>query len=246
VTKTATITDAIAAIASGATVMIGGFGNPGTPFSLIEELVRQGQSDLTIIKNDANEAGHGISRLIENGQVCKLITTHIGLNKTVIAMMNRQDIEVVFHPQGMLAEKIRTAGAGSFGFLTDIGIDSEITQPEDLLNWRGERYKVEMALYADVALVHAAQADSMGNLVYQGSAINFNPLMAMAADYVVAETISLEAVGGLPPAQVHTPGAFVSRVVPLVSLSPAYGILEHHVHCPQHQQHQQHHRQHHR
>lgn len=228
--KTATIEDAIVAIPNGATVMMGGFGNPGTPFSLIDELVRQGQRDLTVIKNDANEAGHGVSRLIENGQVRKLITTHIGLNKTVIAMMNQQDIEVTFHPQGMLAEKIRTAGAGSFGFLTDIGIDADITQPEDLLTWRGQRYKVEMALYADVALVHAAKADAVGNLLYQGSAINFNPLMAMAADYVIAETVDLVDTGSIPPAQVHTPSAFVSRVVPLASLSAAYGILEHHVH----------------
>jgi len=228
--KTSPIADAIAAIPAGATVMIGGFGNPGTPFSLIDELVRQGQDNLTVIKNDANEAGHGVSRLLENGQVRKLITTHIGLNKTVIGLMNQGDIDVTFHPQGMLAEKIRTAGAGSFGFLTDIAIDSEITNPEDLLVWHGQRYKVEMALYADAALIHAAQADSVGNLVYQGSALNFNPLMAMAADYVVAETITLADPGDIPPAHVHTPGAFVSRVVPLASLSPAYGILEHHVH----------------
>lgn len=228
--KTTTIEDAISAISAGATIMIGGFGNPGTPFSLIDELVRQGQRDLTVIKNDANEAGHGVSRLIENGQVRKLITTHIGLNKTVIGMMNQQDIDVTFHPQGMLAEKIRTAGAGSFGFLTDIGIDAEITQPEDLLTWRGQHYKVEMALYADVALVHAAKADGVGNLVYQGSAINFNPIMAMAADYVVAETVALVDTGSIPPAHVHTPGAFVSHVVPLAPLSSAYDILEHHVH----------------
>lgn len=228
--KTCDITEAIAGISAGATVMIGGFGNPGTPFSLIDELVRQGQRDLTVIKNDANEAGHGVSRLLENGQVRKLITTHIGLNKTVIGMMNQQDIDVTFHPQGMLAEKIRTAGAGSFGFLTDIGIDADITQPEDLLTWRGQQYKVEMALYADVALVHAAKADAVGNLVYQGSAINFNPMMAMAADYVIAETFELVETGSIPPAQVHTPSAFVSCVVPLVSLSAAYDILEHHVH----------------
>ena len=227
--KTCSIEDAIAAIPSGATLMVGGFGNPGTPFSLLEELLRQGQRELTIIKNDANEAGHGVSRLIENGQVRKLITTHIGLNKTVIALMNQGVLEVSFHPQGMLAEKIRTAGAGSFGFLTDIGIDAEITQPEDLLTWRGQRYKVEMALPADAALIHAAKADSMGNVCYQGSAINFNPLMAMAADYVVAETVSVAAPGSLPPEQVHTPGAFVDCVVPLASLSAAYGILEHHV-----------------
>lgn len=227
--KNRSLENAIAAIPSGAVIMVGGFGNPGTPFSLIRELVRQGQTDLTLIKNDANEAGHGVSRLIENGQVKKLITTHIGLNKGVIDRMNRGDVEVQFHPQGMLAEKIRTAGAGSFGFLTDIGIDSEITRPEDLLDWQGKTYKVEMALSADFALLHAARADWLGNLVYQGSAINFSPLMAMAANHVIVETPNLGAPGCFKPEQVHTPGAFVDSVVPLASLTSDYGILEHHV-----------------
>jgi acetate CoA/acetoacetate CoA-transferase alpha subunit len=209
--------------------MVGGFGNPGTPFSLINELVRQGQTDLTLIKNDANESGHGVSRLIENGQVRKLITTHIGLNKRVIDLMNQGVIEIQFHPQGMLAEKIRTAGAGSFGFLTDIGIDSEITRPEDLLDWQGQTYKVEMALSADYALIHAAQADWLGNLLYRGSAINFSPLMAMAANHVIVETPDLGAPGRFKPEQVHTPGAFIDSVVPLESLTSDYGILEHHV-----------------
>lgn len=227
--KNRSLENAIAAIPSGAVIMVGGFGNPGTPFSLIRELVRQGQTDLTLIKNDANEAGHGVSQLIENGQVKKLITTHIGLNKGVIDRMNQGDVEVQFHPQGMLAEKIRTAGAGSFGFLTDIGIDSEITRPEDLLDWQGKTYKVEMALSADFALLHAARADWLGNLVYQGSAINFSPLMAMAANHVIVETPDLGAPGCFIPEQVHTPGAFVDSVVPLASLTSDYGILEHHV-----------------
>ena len=227
--KNRTLENAIAAIPSGAVVMIGGFGNPGTPFRLINELVRQGQTDLTLIKNDANESGHGVSRLIENGQVRKLITTHIGLNKRVIDLMNQGVIEIQFHPQGMLAEKIRTAGAGSFGFLTDIGIDSEITRPEDLLDWQGQTYKVEMALSADYALIHAAQADWLGNLLYRGSAINFSPLMAMAANHVIVETPDLGAPGRFKPEQVHTPGAFIDSVVPLESLTSDYGILEHHV-----------------
>lgn len=227
--KNRLIQDAIAVIPSGATVMIGGFGNPGTPFSLINELLRQGQSDLTLIKNDANEAGHGISRLIENGQVRKLITTHIGLNKRVIDIMNAGDLVVEFHPQGILAEKIRTAGAGSFGFLSDIAIDSEITRAEDLLDWQGRTYKVEMALNADFALVHAAQADTMGNLVYRGSAINFNPLMAMAADSVIAEAIGVGTPGCIPPEHVHTQSAFVSSLVALDSLTSDYGVLAHHV-----------------
>lgn len=227
--KNCTLENAIAAIPSGSVVMVGGFGNPGTPFSLINELVRQGQTNLTLIKNDANESGHGLSRLIENGQVRKLITTHIGLNKLVVDLMNQNELEVEFHPQGILAEKIRTAGAGSFGFLTDIGMDSEITRPEDLLNWQGQTYKVEMALSADYALIHAARADWIGNLVYRGSAINFSPLMAMAANHVIVETPDLGEPSRFIPEQVHTPGAFVDSIVPLKSLTSDYGILEHHV-----------------
>ncbi|WP_036547508.1 CoA transferase subunit A [Nitrincola lacisaponensis] len=229
VNKIKKIEDAIAAIPSGAVIMIGGFGSPGTPFSLIDELLRQGQRQLTLIKNDANEAGIGISKLIEQGQVERLITTHIGLNKTAIEWMNAGRLQVEFHPQGMLAEKIRTAGAGSFGFLTDIGLDTEITRPEQLLNWQGQQYKVEMALKADVALLHAARADRFGNLVYDGSAMNFNPLMAMAADQVIVETPECLDPGALPPNQIHTACAFVDHLVVLPRLTSEYAVMEHHV-----------------
>ncbi|WP_036233854.1 CoA transferase subunit A [Marinobacterium litorale] len=227
--KQQTIEEAIGQIPDGASIMVGGFGSPGTPFSLIDELLRQGQRNLTLIKNDANEAGIGISKLIENGQVDRLIATHIGLNRSVIEMMNSGALEVEFHPQGIFAEKIRTAGAGSFGFLSDIGMESEITRPEQLLEWQGQRYKVEMALRADFALIHAAHADNYGNLIYRGTAINFSPLMAMAADQVIAETADCQPPGRLEPAMIHTPSAFVSSLVLLPALTNDYGIMEHHV-----------------
>ncbi len=221
--KKQSIEAAIAQIPDGASIMVGGFGSPGTPFSLIDELVRQGQRNLTLIKNDANEVGIGISRLIENGQVDKLISTHIGLNRCVIDLMNSGKLSVEFYPQGIFAEKIRTAGAGSFGFLSDIGLDSEITQPEQILMWQGTQYKVEMALSADFALIHAAQADTAGNLVYRGTAINFSPLMAMAADQVIVETADCRSPGELVPETIHTPSAFVSSIVELAALNDNYG-----------------------
>lgn len=224
--KELTITEAIAAIPDGSSIMIGGFGNPGTPFSLLEELIKQGQKGLTLIKNDANETGIGISRLIENGQVDKLITTHIGLNKKVINLMNEGTIQVEFFPQGILAEKIRTAGAGSFGFLTDIGLHSEITQPKDVLEWQGEKYKLESALNADFSLIHAHQADRLGNLSFALSAINFSPLMAMAANQVIAETGAVLEPGAIQPELVHTPCAFVNNVVKVDVNSPLYAVLE--------------------
>lgn len=224
--KELTITEAIATIPDGASIMVGGFGNPGTPFSLLEELIKQGQKGLTLIKNDANETGVGISRLIENGQVDKLITTHIGLNKKVIGLMNDGLVKVEFYPQGILAEKIRTAGSGSFGFLTDIGLHSEITDPKDVLEWQGEKYKLEVALQADFALIHARQADRLGNLSYALSAINFSPLMAMAADNVMVETGAILEPGAIQPELVHTPCAFVNHLVPVDVKSSLYDALE--------------------
>jgi acetate CoA/acetoacetate CoA-transferase alpha subunit len=226
--KQQTLENAIAKIYDGATIMVGGFGCPGTPFSLINELLRQGQKNITLIKNDANETSIGVSKLIENGQVIKLITSHIGLNKHVIEMMNMGNIEVSFYPQGILAEKIRIAGSGCYGFLSDIGIDTELTDPSELIEWQGKTLKVESALNADFALIHAAKADHYGNLVYTASGINFSPLMAMAADHVIVETPQLLNPGDLQPESIHTPCAFVQSVVFLKSLGKEYDILENH------------------
>lgn len=224
--KHTVIEEAIALIPNGADIMIGGFGSPGTPFTLIEELLRQGQTDLTLIKNDANETGIGISRLIENGQVKKLITTHIGLNKKVVDLMNDGSLEVSFFPQGILAEKIRTAGAGSFGFLTDIGLHSEITDKKDIIDWQGKQVKIEPALYANFALFHAGRADTFGNLTYRATAMNFCPLMAMAAETVIVETPNLVIPGSIAPETVHTPSAFVSKVVKIDASGPEYDLME--------------------
>lgn len=222
--KRVNIEDAIAAIEPGAVIMVGGFGDPGTPLTLIDELRKQGQSQLTLIKNDANEPSIGISLLIENHQVAKLITSHIGLNRVAIEQMNSGELDVTFVPQGILAERIRMAGAGIYGFLSDIGIDTEITNPSDLVEVDGRKFRIETALKADVALVHAASADEIGNLTYRGAARNFNPLMAMAADYVVAETTSLGALGSIAPNDVLTPAAFVSAVVEIDDAVGRYTI----------------------
>jgi acetate CoA/acetoacetate CoA-transferase alpha subunit len=226
VDKRAQLAEAVSRIGDGASVMVGGFGSPGTPFTLLDELLRQGQRGLTLIKNDANEAGIGISRLIEAARVEHLITSHIGLNKRVVEMMNTGALRVSFFPQGILAEKIRTAGAGSFGFLTDIGLHSEITDPADVIAWRGRRLKLEPALGADFALLHAARADGFGNLCYRATARNFSPLMAMAADCVLVECASLVAPGDIDPDAVHTPGAFVDALVAVDTTAAEYGLME--------------------
>lgn len=224
--KTTTIETAIAEIGDGATVMVGGFGVPGTPFCLLDELVRQGQKGLTVIKNDANEPGMGIDRLLENGQVERLIVSHLGLNAHAIALMNAGEINVEFCAQGILAERIRAAGAGLAAVLTDIGIDTLIAADKPVVDVNGQRCLLERALRADFALIHAARADTFGNHCYAASAQNFSPLMAMAASTVIVETEALVGQGDIEPEAVHTPGPFVDRVVLLAELTDAYAVIE--------------------
>ncbi len=223
--KTTAISDAIDKISDGASIMVGGFGIPGTPFCLIDELVRQGPKNLTIIKNDANETDMGIDHLLKNGQVTRLITTHIGLNARAIAMMNEGVITVEFCAQGILAERIRAGGAGLAGILTDIGIDTELGDGKQQITVNGSPQIVETALKADFALIHADQADTFGNLAYVATARNFNPLMAMAASTVIAETEALVPMGQLAPDTIHTPGPFVDHVVELAELTKEYAVV---------------------
>ncbi|MEW5721644.1 MAG: CoA transferase subunit A [Thermodesulfobacteriota bacterium] len=227
--KTTSLERALAAVKDGAIVMVGGFGVPGTPFTLIDGLLARGTRELTLIKNEANEDHLGLSKLLEAGRARRIITSHLGLNATAIGLMNRGEIEVEFYPQGILAEKIRAGGAGLFGFLTDIGVDTILRDKKQVLRRDGRDLILEPALRADVALIHAAVGDRFGNLVYEKSARNFNPVMATAADLVIAEVEKLVEVGELDPDQVHTPGAFVDRVVVIGELTAEYGILERHV-----------------
>lgn len=228
--KVCSLAQALSRVKPGDMVMVGGFGVPGTPFTLLDGLLRGGVNELTVVKNEANEDHMGISKLVEAGLVRKMITTHLGLNKTVIGMMNRGEVEVEFYPQGILAEKIRAGGAGLFGLLTDIGMDTELLSSTKQTMWfEGRELIVESALKGDVALLHAAKADRFGNLVYAKSAMNFNPVMATAATTVIAEVEELVEIGDLDPEHVHTPGAFVDHVVLLGELSEEYGILEHHI-----------------
>ena len=226
-TKTETIESAIAKISDGDTIMVGGFGVPGTPFCLLDELVRQGQKHLTLIKNDANEPGMGVDLLLQNGQIDKLVVSHIGLNTNATKLMNEARIEVEFCPQGILAERIRCAGAGLFGFLTDIGIDTILAKDKPRLMVDGRNLLLEKPLKADFALLHAHSADALGNLVYAATAQNFSPLMAMAAGKVIVEIEHLLASGDLQPETIHTPAPFVDVLVKLSQLTAQYGVLRH-------------------
>ena len=227
--KTTKLNAAISIIKDGQTIMVGGFGGPGTPFILVKALLEQGAKHLTLIKNEANLPQLGVSRLIEAGRVDRLITSHLGLNPMALKMMNKNQIEVEFSPQGILAERIRCGGAGLFGFITDIGIDTVLSHKKPAITVNGRKGIVESALRADVALIHAAVGDGFGNLIYDKSARNFNPAMATAADVVIAEVESLVSTGTLAPDSIHTPGAFVDHVIEIRELTEEYEILEDYV-----------------
>lgn len=210
--KLCSLADAVSAVADGSSIMVGGFGSPGTPFSLLGELIRQGKQDLVIIKNDANQDGYGVSRLIESGAVRKLITTHIGLSGAARRAFNAGTLEVEFVSQGLYAERIRCAGVGLPAFLTDIEVPAELGQHRTSVAYQGRQLFVEPALKADHAFVTGHLADRSGNLWHHGTARNFSTLMAMAADHVVAEVYKLED-SPLAPDEIHTAGIFVDALV---------------------------------
>jgi acetate CoA/acetoacetate CoA-transferase alpha subunit len=227
--KATTAEKAVSVVRSGDTLMVGGFGGPGTPFTLINVLLAQGTDQLTLIKNEANIEGVGVSKLLESGRFKKLIVSHIGLNPVAVRMMNRKEIEVEFSAQGILAERIRAGGAGLFGIVTDIGVDTLVAKNKQQISLDGQLLVVETALRADVALIHAAKGDRYGNLVYEKSARNFNSAMATAADVVIAEVEHLVDIGTLDPDHIHTPGVFIDYIVELTELNDEYGILEEYV-----------------
>ncbi len=202
-------------LAPGQTVMVGGFGRGGVPFTLLEILARNPERypNLTLIKNDASEPGLGVDLLLRAGMVTRLISTHIGLNPEFIGRMNRGEVACELVPQGIFAERIRAGGAGIPGFLTDIGLGTEVADGKPTVVLDGRGYLLERALRGDVALIGADVADRAGNLWWRGSNRNMNPLMATACDRVVVEARRIVPVGELEPENVHLPAVFVDAVV---------------------------------
>jgi acetate CoA/acetoacetate CoA-transferase alpha subunit len=203
-------------VAAGQTLMIGGFGRGGTPFSLIYALVDQPErfGRLTLIKNDGNEPDLGIGLLLAAGQVRRLVSTHIGLNPRSIEQMNAGEIEVELIPQGIFAERIRAGGAGIPAFLTDIGIDTVIAEGKPRVELDGVSYLLERALRGDVALLCADRVDRAGNCWWRGSNRNMNVVMGGACDRVIVEAKQIVPIGAIPPEDVQLPGALVDAVVP--------------------------------
>jgi len=211
--KTITLQDAVAMIPAGATLMIGGFMGVGTPEPVVDEIVRQKKSDLTVIANDTAAPGIGIGKLIDAGLLRRVIVSHIGLNPETQRQMLAGSLQVDLVPQGTLAERIRAGGFGLGGILTATGIGTVVEEGKQKVAVDGRDYLLEPALRADFALVHAFIADYLGNLSYALTARNFNPLMAMAADTVVVQAENVVPVGVVSPDHVITPAPIVDYLI---------------------------------
>ncbi len=210
--KIKTIAQAVEPIEFGSVLMIGGFMGVGTPESLIDALVEKNVHHLTIICNDSGCPGRGVSKLIANKQVKKLIASHIGLNPETGKQMNEGILEVELVPQGTLAERIRCGGAGLGGFLTPTGVGTIVAQGKETIAVDGCEFLLEKPLRADFALIRASVCDHKGNVYYNKSTQNFNTVMATAADHVIAATEKLVMTGELDPNHVMTPGIFVDTI----------------------------------
>ncbi|PWJ93209.1 acetate CoA-transferase subunit alpha [Oceanotoga sp. DSM 15011] len=211
--KLISIEEAIENIKDGSIIMVGGFLGCGTPHKIIDALVKKGVKDLTIIANDTSYIDYGVGKLVFNKQVKKVIASHIGTNKETGRQMNEKEIEVDLVPQGTLAERIRAAGYGLGGILTPTGVGTVIEENKQKIEVNGEIYLLEEPLKADFALIYGHKVDKKGNILYNKSTKNFNPIMATAADTVIVEANELVEIGDLDPNFVMTPGIFVDYIV---------------------------------
>ena len=199
-------------IYSGATIMLGGFGLCGIPENCIQALVEMKINELTCISNNAGVDDFGLGFLLKNKQIKKMISSYVGENEEFERQMLSGELEVDLIPQGSLAERCRAAGAGIPAFFTPAGFGTEISEVKEVRNFNGKPHILETALNADFAIVKAWKGDTAGNLIYKGTARNFNPLMAIAGKITIAEVEELVSPGELDPNQIHTPGIFVQRI----------------------------------
>src|SRR5487761_426269 len=204
--------EAVRRIPDGATILMGGFGLCGIPENLIAALRRAGPRNLTVISNNAGTSDFGIGLLLETGQVRKMVASYVGENKVFEQLVLGGKVELELNPQGTLAERIRAGGAGIPAFYTPTGYGTTIAEGKETREFGGRAYVLEKALRADFAFIKAWKGDRWGNLMYRKTARNYNPVMAAAADYVIAEVEELVDLGGIPPDQVHTPGIYVDAI----------------------------------
>jgi 3-oxoacid CoA-transferase subunit A len=203
---------AIANLRDGATILMGGFGLCGIPENLIAAVRQKGTKDLTIVSNNAGVDDFGIGLLLQQRQVKKMISTYVGENKLFEQLVLSGEMQVELNPQGTLAERLRAGGAGIPAFYTPTGYGTMVAEGKETREFDGRKYVLERALRGNFAFIKAWKGDRWGNLVYRKTARNFNPMMATAADYVIAEVEHLVEPGQLDPDQVHTPGIFVDAI----------------------------------
>lgn len=205
--------EAIADIHDGATLMVGGFGLCGIPEHLIEALKVKGVKDLTCISNNAGVDDFGLGKLLQTGQIRKMISSYVGENKIFEQQFLSGKLQVDLIPQGTLAERIRAGGAGIPAFYTPTGVGTLVAEGKETKIFDGREYVLELALKADFALIKGWRADPFGNLQYNMTAMNFNPMMATAAKVTIAEVEELVGEGEMNPLAIHTPGVYVKRLL---------------------------------
>ena len=211
--KSLSAEEAVAMIPNGATIMVGGFMGVGTPERLIDELVRQKKSELSVIANDAAIPGRGIGKLFDASLVATITASHIGLNPKAQEQMMARKVAVNLVPQGTLVERIRAGGSGLGGVLTPTGAGTIVEENKQKIEIDGKQFLLEKALRSEFALVHAFLADYLGNLSYALTARNFNPVMAMAADTVIVTAEHIVPVGVIAPDHVVTPAPLVDYLI---------------------------------
>lgn len=204
--------EAIQDIPNGATLMFGGFGLCGIPENAISALVKKGITDLTCISNNAGVDDFGIGLMLKKHQVKKMISSYVGENAEFERQLLSGELAVDLIPQGTLAERIRAGGAGIPAFFTPAGYGTEVANGKEVREFNGKHYLLETGLTADYALVKAWRGDTSGNLIFKGTARNFNPIMAAAGKVTIAEVEELVAPGELDPNMIHTPGIYVQRI----------------------------------
>ena len=211
--KVNNVEEALIGVSNNMTFMLGGFGLCGIPENAIAELVRRGVKNVTCISNNAGIDGFGLGLLLQNKQIKKMISSYVGENDEFERQMLSGELEVELTPQGTLAEKCRAAQAGFPAFYTPAGYGTEVAEGKETRNFEGKMHVLEMAYKADFAFVKAWKGDAAGNLIFKGTARNFNPLMCGAATITVAEVEELVPAGELDPNQIHTAGIFVQRIL---------------------------------
>lgn len=206
------VAEALDGIKDNMTLMLGGFGLCGIPENAIKHLVKMGVKNLTCISNNAGVDDYGLGLLLQNHQIKKMISSYVGENDEFERQMLSGELEVDLIPQGSLAERCRAGGAGIPAFYTPAGYGTEIAEGKETKVFNGKPHILEMALTADFSIVKAWKADTEGNLIYKATAMNFNPVMAMAGKTTIAEVEEIVPAGTLDPSFIHTPGIFVQRV----------------------------------